>query len=196
MCLAAFFLDGLPAVVAGGEDGHLYVLDVPTLDTSALACSSSAHTAPVSAVLPMMDGGETTFVSGDADGTVRRWTAVPCEPVGDPVVAGPGEITALCRTGGRLLRAGAPNRITVVGPDLRDLDELFVGPPSPAALAVVRGGVGQPPGVRTHRYRQPPDLRRGVVRPDRADSRRRVRLPVLRWWSAVPRWSCEAKAAI
>ena len=140
MCLAAFFLDGLPAVVAGGEDGHLYVLDVPTLDL--LARSSSAHTAPVSAVLPMMDGDETTFVSGDADGTLRRWTAVPCEPVGDPVAAGPGEITALCWTGGRLLRAGAPNRITIVDPDLRDLDELFTGPPSPAALVVVEAASG------------------------------------------------------
>ena len=140
MCLTALSVDGLPAVVAGGEDGHLYILDVPTLEL--LARSTNMHDAPVTAVVPIQDDdGNVTLLSGDSDGTLRRWTVLPCSPLGVPVQAGPGEITALVWVGRHLLRCGAPNRIAVLDPlDLNEVSVPFAGPPAPAALVVLDVG--------------------------------------------------------
>jgi len=134
MCLAAVVLDGLPAVVAGGEDGDIYVLDVPTLQL--LARSLREHPGAVNALLPVVEeDGSTTLVSGDMGGELCRWSVVPCEPLGAAVSAGPGEISGLCRVGGRLLSCGAPNRVQFFDDRLNPGAVLFEG--HPAATAVI-----------------------------------------------------------
>ena len=135
MALTELFLDGLPAVVAGGEDGHLYVLDVPTLDL--LARSAEAHPVAINALL-VLDGADgPTVVSGDMAGALRRWTAVPTEPLGPSVPVGDGEISGLCSVSGRVLSCGAPNSLTLHDDGLHPVDVLFAGRPAPTSVVAV-----------------------------------------------------------
>jgi hypothetical protein len=81
--LHTLLLDGLPIAAAGGEDGRLYVLEVPALDVHS---SVEQKSSPITALQSVELDGVSVVFSGTLSGELAGWSVLPPAPLGDPVI--------------------------------------------------------------------------------------------------------------
>lgn len=99
-CVAAATMDGIPLAAAGGEDGHLYQVDLPP--TGTFRKSARSLNSPLTAVLPVHLDGSQRWVTGTEDGQLVIWSGLTdCAPQGDPVQLDNTPIEALALSTGR-----------------------------------------------------------------------------------------------
>lgn len=83
---------GEEVVIAGGADRSVYLFDVRT---GSLLGVMSAHRDWVSAVDIAVSSESAVAVTGDDEGTVWLWDLLSGEPIGDPLAAHTGTVSAL-----------------------------------------------------------------------------------------------------
>jgi WD40 repeat protein len=140
--LAVTFLDNLPLVVVGDEDGRVHVVDLPE---AAVSHSTQDVRGPAVTAVCLAEADGPVVVVGRADGTMQARTLPALEPVGDPVRTDGTEVFAIVPvSGSEVVAATGSGLLWRWTPGSAAPSRCYDGTPRVTALA---SAVLQPPDL-------------------------------------------------